>query len=73
MEACAPAPCLLDPDGDMVRFPKRTRRGCPVARFAHVANTMAQDGTDFEKGEADGAVDALALVRSAARAWLSHE
>lgn len=44
-------------------------RGCPVACFAHVTNTMAQSEGDFEKGEADGALDALALVALAARAW----
>lgn len=46
-------------------------RGCPVACFAHVTNTMAQNEGDFEKGEADGALDALTLVTAAARAWLA--
>ncbi len=46
-------------------------RDCPVACFAHVTNTMAQSEGDFEKGEADGALDALALVAAAARLWLS--
>jgi len=45
-------------------------RGCPVACFAHVTNTMAQSEGDFEKGEADGALEALALVATAARRWL---
>lgn len=44
-------------------------RGCPVACFAHVTNTMAQSEGDFEKGEADGALEALSLVAAAARAW----
>lgn len=48
-------------------------RGCPVACFAHVTNTMAQTEGDFEKGEADGALDALALVASAAKAWLASD
>ncbi len=73
MEACAPALCLLDPDGDMVRFLKRTGRAEPVACFAHVTGTMAQNRTDSEEGEAGGALDALALVGTTARAWLSHE
>ncbi|MDA8232653.1 MAG: nucleoside phosphorylase [Magnetospirillum sp.] len=45
-------------------------RGCPVACFAHVTNTMARSEGEFEKGEADGALEALALVGAAARAWL---
>lgn len=44
-------------------------RGCPVACFAHVTNTMAQSEFDFEKGEADGVLEALAIVAAAARLW----
>jgi len=44
-------------------------RGCPVACFAHVTNTMAQSEGDFEKGEADGALEALSLVAAIA-GWL---
>ncbi|MCK1606333.1 nucleoside phosphorylase [Bradyrhizobium sp. 166] len=33
-----------------------------VLCVAHVTNTMAQKGADFEKGEDDGAVDALAIL-----------
>ena len=29
---------------------------------AHVTNTMGQAGQDFEKGEADGTTDALAVL-----------
>ena len=43
----------------------------PVACFAHVTNTMAQNQGDFEKGEADGALAALDVVAAAARAWLA--
>lgn len=42
----------------------------PVLCFAHVTNQMAQSEGDFEKGEADGAVDALAVLSAAARAVL---
>ena len=45
-------------------------RGHPVACFAHVTNTMAQTTGDFEKGEADGALDSLLLATTAAKAWL---
>ena len=41
----------------------------PVLCFAHVTNQMARIDGDFEKGEADGADDALALLAAAARAW----
>lgn len=47
-------------------------RNRPVACFAHVTNTMARDEGDFEKGIADGALDALALTAAAARAWLHN-
>jgi hypothetical protein len=35
-----------------------------VLCFAHVTNTMAQSGADFEKGEADGTTDALRLLET---------
>lgn len=38
----------------------------PVMCFAHVTNQMGQIEGDFEKGEENGAVDALKLVRRAA-------
>jgi uridine phosphorylase len=37
-----------------------------VVCFAHVTNQMGQEG-DFEKGEADGTVDALAVIVAAAQ------
>ena len=39
-----------------------TARHRDVICVAHVTNTMATDGDDFEKGDADGAHDALAVV-----------
>jgi uridine phosphorylase len=45
----------------------------PVVCFAHVTNQMAQSEGDFEKGEADGTVDALAVIGAAAKAWLARE
>ena len=44
-------------------------RGKPVLCFAHVTNQLARVEGDFEKGEADGSVDALAVIVAAARAW----
>ena len=41
-------------------FARTTR--ARVLCFAHVTNTMGQAGEDFEKGEADGAADALRLL-----------
>lgn len=43
-------------------------RGKPVICFAHVTNQMARAEGDFEKGEADGSVDALAVIAAAVRA-----
>jgi uridine phosphorylase len=47
-------------------------RGVPVLCFAHVTNQMARVEGDFEKGEADGSVHALAVAVSAARARLER-
>ena len=44
-------------------------RGKPVLCFAHVTNQMARIEGDFEKGEADGTVDALAVICASAEAW----
>jgi len=46
-------------------------RNRPVLCFAHVTNQMAQIEGDFEKGEANGAHDALELLAITARAWRS--
>lgn len=43
----------------------------PVLCFAHVTNQMGSVVGDFEKGEADGSVDALALIVIAARRSLT--
>ncbi len=37
-------------------------RAQPVVCFAHLTNTMAQQEGDFEKGEAFGSLDTLALI-----------
>ena len=47
-----------------------TVRKRSVLCFAHVTNQMAMIEGDFEKGEADGTVDALNVIRGAASAWL---
>lgn len=43
-------------------FAFATVRDFDVVCVAHVTNTMATDGDDFEKGEADGAHDALEVI-----------
>jgi purine-nucleoside phosphorylase len=43
-------------------------RRAPVLCFAHVTNRMAQVEGDFEKGEADGADDALRLLAASVSA-----
>jgi len=42
--------------------------GVRLLCLAHVTNTMGQSGDDFEKGEADGTNDALALLDKIVRA-----
>ena len=44
----------------------------PVLCFAHVTNQMATVSGNFEKGEADGTVDALALIAATVRAWTAR-
>ena len=44
-----------------------TAREKPVLCFAHVTNQMGLIEGDFEKGEGDGTVDALAVILAAAR------
>jgi uridine phosphorylase len=39
-------------------------KGVAVLCLAHVTNTMGQSGDDFEKGEADGTADALAILEA---------
>jgi purine-nucleoside phosphorylase len=41
-------------------------RNVPVVCLAHVTNTMGMAGQDFEKGEADGTADALAVLAAIA-------
>jgi uridine phosphorylase len=43
----------------------------PIVCFAHVTNAMAVAEGDFEKGPADGAVQALAIVAAAMEGWLA--
>ena len=45
----------------------------PVICFAHVTNQMGTVDEDFEKGEAGGSRDALELICTTARRWLSEE
>ncbi len=42
-----------------------------VVCFAHITNSMAVDGSDFEKGAANGAVDAREIAEVAARSLLA--
>ena len=42
-------------------------RNRPIICFAHVTNQMGQTGDDFEKGEADGTIDALQVITTTAR------
>ncbi len=46
-----------------------TARRRDVVCFAHVTNQLAQVEGDFEKGEADGAAEALRLLALTAQAW----
>ena len=43
----------------------------PVICFAHITNPMGNVENDFEKGEAQGSLDAIEVISQAAKAWLS--
>ncbi len=45
-------------------------RDHPVICFAHITNQMGNVENDFEKGEAQGSLDAIEVITKAARAWL---
>ena len=42
-----------------------------VICFAHITNQMGNVENDFEKGEAQGSLDAIEVISRAAKAWLS--
>jgi uridine phosphorylase len=44
-------------------------KGYPIVCFAHVTNTMATDGDDFEKGPDQGSHAILAVIAEAIRCW----
>jgi uridine phosphorylase len=46
-------------------------KGHPVICFAHITNQMGNVENDFEKGEAQGSLDAIEVIFQAAEAWLS--
>jgi uridine phosphorylase len=46
-------------------------RSQPVICFAHITNQMGNVENDFEKGEAQGSLDAIQVISQAAEAWLS--
>jgi uridine phosphorylase len=46
-------------------------KGHPVICFAHITNQMGNVVNDFEKGEAQGSLDAIQVISQAAEAWLS--
>jgi uridine phosphorylase len=46
-------------------------KGYPVICFAHITNQMGNVENDFEKGEAQGSLDAIEVIAQAAEAWLS--
>jgi uridine phosphorylase len=44
-------------------------KGYPIICFAHVTNTMATDGDDFEKGPDQGSHAILTVIGEAVRCW----
>jgi hypothetical protein len=48
-------------------------KSAKILCLAHVTNTMGQEGQDFEKGEADGSADALAILEAIATQFAKLE
>lgn len=48
-------------------------RDRPVVCFAHVTNQMGQTEEEFEKGDANGSEDALAVIDAAVAAWRASD
>lgn len=46
-------------------------KGRPVICFAHITNQMGNVENDFEKGEAQGSLDAIEVIAKAAESWLA--
>jgi uridine phosphorylase len=46
-----------------------TAKGYPIVCFAHVTNTMATEGDDFEKGPGQGSRATLAVIAETLRCW----
>ncbi|NJO82055.1 MAG: nucleoside phosphorylase [Blastochloris sp.] len=46
-----------------------TARDYPIVCFAHVTNTMATEGDDFEKGPDQGSQATLAVIAETLRCW----
>lgn len=49
-----------------------TAKGYPIVCFAHVTNTMATEGDDFEKGPDQGSLATLAVIGQTVRRWRSE-
>jgi len=45
-------------------------KGKPIICFAHITNRMGAVAGDFEKGEADGSLEALRLLEVVAAHWM---
>lgn len=50
-----------------------TAKAYPIVCFAHVTNTMAVEGDDFEKGPDQGSRATLAIIAETARIWRAAE
>ena len=46
-------------------------KGRPAICFAHITNQMGNVKNDFEKGEAQGSLNAMEVITKAARAGLA--
>jgi len=72
IEAARAAGCLAVEMEAAALYAFAAATGRPVLCVAHVTNAMGQDEGDFEKGEADGAAEALRLLAAALRALPEH-
>jgi uridine phosphorylase len=67
-QACAHGALAVEMEAAALYAFARARSKAVIC-FAHVTNQMAQIEGDFEKGAANGAVDALELLAATVRGW----
>jgi purine-nucleoside phosphorylase len=70
--ACAEGIAAVEMEASAL-YALATAKGYPIICFAHVTNTMATQGDDFEKGSGQGSAAALAVIAETLRCWRDQQ